>query len=159
MKDLADWAAVVIAVVAAGFVHVQIKQARSQIAIQTARDFVLHSRQLWAECIRHADESESGFDIDKFRFRVAQIIGHFEINVICLSDLSLSDRVYLMIERTIVDHMEEMVSSGYLPYVKEILFRKHVCPCLKDFCLQRSSMFENKSAIMDALCIERSRWA
>lgn len=158
MQALTNWLTVLVAVVAAGFVYVQIRQAHSQTAINTARDFVARSRELWADCISEVNGGEGGFDVERFRFCVAQLIAHFEINVICLTEIDLPDRVYDMIDRTIVDYLNEMVSAGYTPYMREILQRKLVCPCLKGFCMQRLSLFEDKTALMGALGIESYRW-
>ena len=158
MQELTNWLTVAVAVVAATFVYAQVKQAKSQTAINTARDFVARSRELWADCISEADGGEAGFDVNRFRFCVAQIIAHLEINAICLTALDLPRDVHDMIDRTLIDYLNEMVSAGYAPYLKEILFRPSVCPCLKDFCLQRVSKIEDKITLMDALGIESYRW-
>lgn len=152
-----DWIAAVAASVGATLVVAQIRHSVRVTAIDAARRFLDDSRDQWRKCQDTAGQSP--FKPDAFRNELYGFIAQLELNVAALSEIDFPDRVENMIERTIVTFINEMIAASYDPYLKEVFSVRIMCPCLKDFCLQRHGLFDDGPRVMEALCIERYRYA
>lgn len=135
----------------------QIRHSVRVTAIETARKFLDETRDQWAKCKLSAGAQP--FDIEDFRSELYGFIAQLELNAAALGEIDFPDRIENMIERTIVTFMNEMIAASYDPYLAEIFSNRIMCPCLKDFCLQRHPKFDDGERVMRALSIERFRYA
>jgi len=135
----------------------QLRHSVRVTAIDAARRFLEDTRTQWGKC--QAAAGANPFSPDAFRNELYGFVAQLELNVAALGEIDFPGRVENMIERTIVTFMNEMVAASYEPYLLEIFSNRIMCPCLKGFCLQRKSLFDEGDRIMDALAIERYRHA
>jgi hypothetical protein len=154
--NIADWLTAVAAVAALGLVVAQIRHTTRATAIDTARKFLDDTRDHWDLCMAAAGAPT--FSSDQFKKHLYDLVAQLELNAVALSEMSFPDRIHSLIERTMVTFMNEMIVSGYDPYLSQIFSNNIMCPCLKDFCLQRVSLFDDPHRLMSALNIARYRY-
>ena len=151
-----DWLAASAAVSGAILVVAQLQHSVHVTAIDAARRFIEDTRTHWDNCKSAAGAKT--FDPDGFRSALYAFIAQLELNTAALSEIDFPDRIESMIERTIITFINEMIESSYDPYLREIFSNSIMCPCLRDFCLQRQSRFDKLDRVMSALCISGYRY-
>ena len=134
----------------------QLRHSAQVAAIDSARKFLDDTRTRWTKCQETAGATP--FSPDDFRKELYGFIAQLELNVATLSEIDYPHRIEKMIERTIVTFINEMMASSYDPYLIEIFSIEIMCPCLKDFCLQRKTLFDDEARVMNSMSIEGYRY-
>jgi hypothetical protein len=93
------------------------------------------------------------FDADKFKTAVGNVLGHLEVAAALVVDSYLDERMHRLVEETIIDYVNAMVSNGYEPYVSPHLIKPNVCRNLKDFCKQRGDLLDDSTETLHMLNI------
>jgi hypothetical protein len=137
------------------FAATQSKHASRSTAMAITQSFLSETRELWSEC--SSVTKQDPVDYSRFRTCVEHVLAQFEFACALLCEDFISGKLYNLIDDAIVDYVDLMAESGYIPTVKAMTVQAHVCENLKDFCVQRGQRFRNKAAVFDMLNI--SRWA
>jgi hypothetical protein len=152
--QMPEWIAAISALAGLGVLVAQIRHNSRVSAIETARKFIEETRDLWDLCKLAAGADP--FDAASFENALGKFIAQLELNAAVISEISLPDRIHRMIERTIISFINEMMEASYDPYLEKLLANPAMCPCLKDFCVQRARLLGAPSRTLKAMRIQRS---
>ena len=136
------------------FTAAQSRHAANATAIATVQHFMIQCRELWDECDLAATTMET--HPERFRRRVGDIIGHFEVVITLVGEAALANKPRRLVEGTVRDYLGHMADRGFAPYVESLIDNDEVCENLRAFCLQCGSRLRNREAVFEMLKIPRS---